>query len=66
MFNINSAETIPPLRPQHGSGIDETMGFITNNEDENDIWDIITNINGEIEHIQNLKKKLRWIIASTK
>ena len=47
---------VPPLRSQHGAGIEETMDFVTNNEEEDDIWDIITNIHGELEYIQNLKK----------
>ena len=49
--------SVPPLRSQQGSGIKETMDFVTNNEDDDDkIWDIIADIHGELEYIQNLKK----------
>ena len=56
--NVRASTTVsvPTLRSQHRAGIDETMDFITNNEEEDNIWDIITNIHGELEYIQNLKK----------
>ena len=47
--------SIPPLISQTGVGIEE-MDFKTNIEEEDNIWDIITNIHGELEYIQNLKK----------
>ena len=47
--------SIPPLISQTGAGIEE-MDFKTNIEEEDNIWDIITNIHGELEYIQNLKK----------
>ena len=59
--------SIPPVREgvQHGDGIDEPLDEDlqmvykpTNEEDEDEnIWDIITNIHGELEYIQNLKKQ---------
>ena len=48
--------SIPPLISQTGAGIEEEMDFKTNIEEEDNIWDIITNIHGELEYIQNLKK----------
>jgi hypothetical protein len=59
------APTTVSVPPQQGSGIDETLDEDfqmdykpTNKEDEDEkIWDIITNIHGELEYIQNLKKQ---------
>ena len=68
-MSVGSNGTKPPttvsVPPQHGSGLDETLGEdyqmdykSTNIEEEDDkIWDIITNIHGELEYIQNLKKR---------
>ena len=33
------------------------MDFKTNIEEEDNIWDIITNIHGELEYIQNVKNQ---------
>ena len=57
--HMNRAPTtisVPPVRSQHGAGIETEMDFKTNIEEEDNIWDIITNIHGELEYIQNLKK----------
>ena len=63
-----TTNSIPPVREgvQHGDGIDEPLDEDlqmdykpTNEEDEDEnIWDIITNIHGELEYIQNLKKTI--------
>jgi len=49
--------SVPPVRSQHGAGIEEEMDFKTNIEEEDNIWDIITNIHGELEYIQNMKNQ---------
>ena len=54
----STSVSVPTLRSQHEAGIDETMDFITNDEEEDNIWDIITNIHGELEYIQNLKNNM--------
>ena len=63
--NGPGAPTTVSVPHQHGSGIDEPLDEDlqmdykpTNKEDEDEnIWDIITNIHGELEYIQNLKKQ---------
>jgi hypothetical protein len=55
------APTTVSVPHQHGSGMDEDFHMDykpTNNEDESEkIWDIIADIHGELEYIQNLKNQ---------